>query len=662
MKRLSIFLIIIVMFLTNIMAQNNNDPILISIAGEDVTKSEFLAVYQKNNVKGESLSKENVDEYLELFINYKLKVREAEALGLDTLKTFKNELAGYRRQLARPYLSNREVTDHLLTEAYERMQFDVRASHILIKISDNASAKDTLKVYNKILGIRNQIMAGASFDEMARKYSDDPSAKDRLGRDAKTQIKGNGGDLGFFNVLNLVYDFETVAYTLDIDEVSMPIRTNFGYHLIKVTDKKPAIGRVQAAHILIVEISGKEDSAKTRIDEVKTKLNEGADFAKMVNEYSDDKGSAAKAGVLAWFGAFRMTPNFLLPLYDMSPNEISDPIKTQYGWHLIKLIEKQPNGTFDEVKNDLKMRIGKDSRAFKAKDKLIVRLKDEYNFNYDKKVLNLLMPMITDSIYVNKWEIPDSPVLEKELCVIGEKTYLLSEFAEYVSKKQALCKEGDDKTVFVKNIFNHFTEDKILQYENSHLEDKYSEFKALMKEYRDGILLFDLMDKKVWSRAVKDTSGLQMFYGTIKEKFLYEERVEAVLFKVTDAKAEKKLNKILKKAEKKGYTAQQIIEMINIDSVPLVTYNIVLLEKGKNEYLDKVEWVANNVYTFKEEAESIVIWIKSVRSPEPKLLEDVKGIVTAEYQNHLETEWVKELRAKYIWKLNEDVLKSIYTP
>ena len=440
MKKTSMFLIIIVMFLSNITAQNNDDPILISIADEDVTKSEFLAVYQKNNVKGESLTKENVDEYLELFINYKLKVREAETLGLDTLKTFISELAGYRRQLAKPYLSNREVTDYLLTEAYVRMQFDVRASHILIKLSTNASPEDTLKAYNKVLGIRNQIMAGVAFDEMARKYSEDPSAKDRLGRDAKTQIKGNGGDLGFFNVLNLVYDFETIAYTLDVDEVSMPIRTDFGYHLIKVTDRKSAIGKVQAAHILVLVIPGKEDSAKARIDEVKTKLNDGADFAKMVNEYSDDKGSAAKGGVLAWFGAFRMTPDFLIPLYDMIPDEISDPVKTQYGWHLIKLIEKQPTGTFDEVKNDLKMRIGKDSRAFKAKDKLIARLKDEYDFNYDKKVLNLLAPMITDSIYVNKWEIPDSPVLEKEFCVIGEKTYQLSEFAEYISKKQALCK------------------------------------------------------------------------------------------------------------------------------------------------------------------------------------------------------------------------------
>lgn len=661
MKQLTVLLFVVFFSISGAFAQSSDDPVLITIAGEKVTKSEFLAVYQKNNVKNESLSKENVDAYLELFINYKLKVREAEQLGLDTLTSFKNELAGYRRQLARPYLSNREVTDKLMQEAYERMQFDVRASHILIKISSNASPADTLAAYNKIMNIRRQIMAGADFNEMARKYSEDPSAKDRPARNGRPAQKGNGGDLGYFTVLNLVYPFENAAYTQDIGEVSMPVRTNFGYHLIYVVDKKPAIGRVQAAHILVREIEGKEDSAKARIDEAYNKILAGSAYEDIVTEYSDDKGSAAKGGVLPWFGSFRMTPPFLLPLYDMSPGDISEPVHTNYGWHIIKLIDKQGIGSFDDVKNDLKRRISKDHRAFIAKDKLVARLKDEYSFKYDQKVLNKMVSIISDSIYENKWTVPENPVLKEVLCSIGDQKYELAELAEYITTKQSLCKEGDDIGVFVNNVFETFAEDKILEYENGRLEQKYPEFRALMKEYRDGILLFDLMDKKVWSKAVKDTSGLQNFHETIKQNYLYEKRVGAVIFSVSDEKAEKQLMKYLKKAEKKGYTPQDIAGFINTDSIPLVTYNEVLLEKGKNEYLDKVEWVANSRTTFKEDDKNVVLWIREIREPEPKPLVEVKGIVTAEYQNFLEQEWVKELRSKYSWKVNEDVLKSIYS-
>ncbi|MBN2728375.1 MAG: peptidylprolyl isomerase [Bacteroidales bacterium] len=662
MKQLTVLLFVVLFSISASFAQSGDDPVLITIAGEKVTKSEFLAVYQKNNVKNESLTKENVDAYLELFINYKLKVREAEALGLDTLTSFTNELSGYRRQLARPYLSNREVTDKLLDEAYERMQYDIRASHILIKVSSNASPVDTMAAYNKAMSIRRQILAGASFDEMARKYSEDPSAQDRPASDNRPAMTGNGGDLGYFTVLNLVYKFENAAYTLNIGEISMPVRTPFGYHLIKVVDKKPAIGRVQAAHILIREFEGKEDSAKALIDEAYAKIEKGEAFEDIVGAYSDDKGSAAKGGVLPWFGSFRMTPDFLLPLYDMNPGDISEPVKTQYGWHIIKLIDKQGIGSFDEVKSDLKMRVSKDNRTFIARDKLVARLKNEYSFAYDVKVLNKMTALITDSIYNNSWTVPETPVLNEILCTIGDQKYKLAELAEYITTKQTMCKEGDDKAVFVQHVFDNFAEEKILAYENDRLEQKYPEFRALMKEYRDGILLFDLMDKKVWSKAVKDTAGLQNFYETVKENYLYENRADAALFNVSDPKAEKSLMKYLKKADKKGYSPSDITSMINTDSIPLVTFNEVLVEKGKNEYVDQVAWNKGEIKVFNEEGKNVVLWVRDLREPEPKPLTEVKGIVTAEYQNYLEKQWVEELRSKYTWKVNEDVLKSIYTP
>ncbi len=644
--------------ISSIVAQN--DPVLLTIGNEKVTRSEFLAVYNKNNVKEEPLNEENVKEYLELFINYKLKVKEAESLQLDTSKAFINELAGYRRQLAQPYLSNREVTDQLLQEAYDRMKWDIRASHILVKVSPNASPADTLKAYNKILDIRKKLVAGGKFDEIARKYSEDESAKDRPGRDAQSTMKGNGGDLGYFSVLNLYYEFETAAYNLKTGEISKPVRTPVGYHLILVTDRKPALGKVQAGHILIKEVPGKEDSIKARIDEAYKLISNGEDFESVVKKYSDDKGTAAKGGMLPWFGSFRMVPEFVLPLYEMKPGDISKPIHTIYGWHIIKMADRKPIGTFDENKSTLKTQIGRDKRSFAARDKLVGKLKTEYNYKADEKVLKELVPLITDSIYSASWLVPANKSLSKTVCTIAGKPYLLSEFADFLVHKQSQIKAGDDKGTFVKTMFNQYSEEMIIEFENTKLEEKYPEFKALMKEYRDGILLFDLMDKNVWSKAVKDTAGLKSYYETIKGNYKYGPRAEAAIYTCKGETELKALQKLLKKAPKKGYTPEIISTMLNKDSIPAVTYQIVKVEKGVNTLVDQTPWVKNQNSVYRENNEIKLVSVLSLLDPEPKPLQEVKGLVTAEYQNYLEQQWVNELRGKYSWMVDEEVLKSIY--
>lgn len=643
---------------SGIVAQN--DPVLLTIENEKVTKSEFLAVYNKNNVKEEPLNAENVKEYLELFINYKLKVKEAESLKLDTSKSFINELAGYRRQLAQPYLSNREVTDQLLLEAYDRLKWDIRASHILIKVSPNASPADTLKAYNRIMDIRKKLVAGGKFDEIARKYSEDESAKDRPGRDGQSMMKGNGGDLGYFSVLNLYYEFETAAYNLKTGEISNPVRTPVGYHLILVNDRKPALGKVQAGHILIKDVPGKEDSIKARIDEAYKQILDGVDFETVVKNYSDDKGTVAKGGILPWFGSFRMVPPFVLPLYNMKPGEISKPVQTIYGWHIIKLVDKKPIGTYDESKSTLKTQISRDKRAFIARDKLVDKLKSEYKFKADEKVLKELVPLINDSIYMASWHVPAAPSLSKPVCTIAENPYLLGDFADYLMHKQSQIKEGDDIFTFVKTIFNQYSEEMIIEHENTKLEEKYPEFKALMKEYRDGILLFDLMDKNVWSKAVKDTSGLKKFYETINQNYLYGPRAEAAIYTCKGETELKALQKLLKKAPKKGYTPEKISSILNKDSIPAITYQIVKVEKGVNPLVDQTPWVTNQNSVIRQNNEIKLVSILNLLEPQPKPLQEVKGLVTAEYQNYLEQQWVSELRNKYTWKVDEKVLDSIY--
>lgn len=657
MKTIAVQLLAFFM-LTGLYAQT--DPVLMTIEGENITRSEFLAVYNKNNIKSEPANEQNIREYLELFINYKLKVKEAESLGLDTSATFINELAGYRRQLAQPYLSNREVTDQLLQEAWERMQWDLRASHILIKVTPNASPQDTLKAYNRIMELRKKIIAGAAFDEMARKYSEDENAKDHPGKNGGI-MKGNGGDIGYFSALNLYYPFENMAYSMKPGEISMPVRTDLGYHLIKLTDRRPAFGKVQAAHILIRVIPGKEDSAKARAEEAYNLIIGGSAFEDVAKQYSDDKGSGAKGGVLPWFGSFRMTAGFIVPIYDMKPGDLSKPVLTEYGYHIIKLMDRKPLGSFDETKSSLKVQIGKDKRSFIARDKLVSRLKTDYRFSSDMKVLKEFEPLLTDSVYSASWQVPAHPSLSKTVCTIADQKYNLGDFADYFQKRQSMLKREDDRWTFIQSMFEMFSEDKIIEYENGKLEEKYPEFKALMKEYRDGILLFNLMDRNVWSKAVKDTAGLNKYYETVKNNYLYETRAEACIFTTKDAATQAKLMKLLKKASKKGYTPEKIVSMINTDSIPVISMQTVKVEKGVNELIDKTTWEKGIQQVFAGEKETRTVWMLQIVNPEPKPLQEVKGLVTAEFQNYLEQEWVKELRSKYTWKIDEKVLQSIWT-
>ncbi len=315
-------------------AQDASSPVLMTIAGTPVTKAEFEKVYRKNNSKEGAYDMKDVREYLELYINYKLKVKEAEEEKLDTSQTFINELKGYRKQLAQPYMTDKEVSEGLIQEAYDRMQQDVRASHILLNLSPDALPKDTLAVYNRAIKIRDMILKGADFEKMARDSSNDQSAKE------------NGGDLGYFTGMQMVYPFETAAYTTKPGQISMPVRTKFGYHIIKVMDVREAQGEIKVAHIMIKSASTSPDSvtkqAQSKIDEIYQKLNAGEKFEDLAAKFSDDKGSAKNGGVLPPFGTGRMVPEFEKAAFGLKKdNDFSAPVKTSYGWHIIQRLEKK---------------------------------------------------------------------------------------------------------------------------------------------------------------------------------------------------------------------------------------------------------------------------------------------------------------------------------
>jgi len=641
-----------------------SDPVIMNIAGHDITKSEFQSIYNKNNNVKDPQNSKSIDDYVQLFINFKLKVREAEEIGLDTAKGFKDELEGYRKQLAQPYLVDNEVNEQLLKEAHERMKTDVKASHILIKCDANALPKDTIIAYNKAIETRNRILKGEKFADVAKKVSEDPSAKE------------NDGDLGYFSSMQMVYPFENACYNAKVGDVSMPVRTRFGYHILKVEDKRPAQGTLTTAHIMVIAKKGMsaEDSTKARkkIFEIYDSLKVGKSFADMAQKYSDDKNSAKKGGELPAFGTGRMVPEFEKVAFALTKDgDYSAPALTPYGWHIIKRLNKKDVATFDEMKTELKQKIAKDSRAQKSKESMIAKIKKEYTFKEDLKMRDELVTVIDSNFFNGNWKATAAEKFNKQLFTIGNKSVTQNEFAKFIESHQTKRSKGEAAPI-ISDLYKTFVGEQCFAYEETQLTRKYPEYRALMQEYRDGILLFDLTDKKVWSKAVKDTAGLVKYYDANKSKYMWDERTEATVYKCKNDSVAKAVREMLTPPistvkSKKGKKAEEVKPLNDDDIAGKINKTSQLnlkiengkFSKGENDIVDKCPKTSGLTENMNIDKQVVFVKIFKTIAPESKSLNEAKGLVTNDYQNVLEKEWIEYLRNKYKVTINQDVLNSL---
>lgn len=626
----------------------DNDPVLLTVGGNDVKLSEFNAIYNKNN------SKDAVQNYLDLYIKFKLKVKEAEDLGFDTVPKFIAELAGYRKQLAEPYLTDKEVTEDLIKEAYNRMKSDVRASHILVAVKEDAAPVDTLKAYNKIMTARKAVIKGADFASTAKEMSEDPSAKK------------NGGDLGYFSAFHMVYPFESAAFNTKVGEVSLPVRTKFGYHILKVVDKRAARGTIEVAHIMIK--ADKDKDNRVKIDEIHQKLKEGGDFAALAKQFSDDSGSSRRGGLLPAFNAGKMVASFENAAFGLKKDgEFSVPVKTDFGWHIIQRKNLKELASFDDLYSNLKGRVAKDSRSNRSKVALYSKIKSENGFKEVLKERNDFYKLVKAADY-KAGTFNASTTLKYTKLMFGyyaadgdkfEFTQL--DFANYIqdNKYRGDKKKNISIEVEINRLYKKVSNEKGIEFKDSRLVKTNQEFKLLMQEYRDGILLFDLTDEKVWSKAVKDSAGLYAFYEKNKANYMWGERVEATIYTCNDAEIAKRLGKILKKKAKKGYSNEDILTLINVDSQLSLKIDEGKYAKKDNEFVDRANWVKGETSNIAKDKVVVTVAIKEVLKAEPKALDEIKGLITSDYQNYLETEWVKELKSKYKVEVNKEVLKLV---
>ena len=469
---------------------------LVTINNTKITVADFKKVYEKNLDAIDNEESKNVPYNLDLFINYTLKVKEAYQFKLDTLPSYIKEIETYRNQLSAPYLQDKSFTEKLIKEAYFRTKNEIKAKHILIRTKKNATPADTLAAYNKILKIRNRILAGEDFEKIAVTTSDDDSARDNPQR----KLTGNKGNLGYFSAFKMLYSFEDAAYNTKLGQVSMPFKTRYGYHIVKTDAFRVSKGEVEVAHILVTDLN---PTGKTKIDEVYSKLSAGLSFDSLVKAYSNDNSSKDKGGKLTKFGSGKMVPPFDKAAFSLSEvGDFSSPFKTQFGWHILKLLKKHPLKAFEEMKAEITSSLKRSGRMKLSDDAVLNKLKKNYQIIENE----------TSKAIFQREDIRMIPKdsLQNILFSINEKKLTQAAFVSSIANKRQQSNAV---------LFELYKNQEIVKYFKENLVNTAPEYATILKEYEDGLLLFELMQQKIWNKSSKDTLGLKEFFVENKNNY-----------------------------------------------------------------------------------------------------------------------------------------------
>jgi len=650
MKYKHVLLGFLSMFCSVLLAQKNSKEVLFTIDETPFYTDEFLRVYYKNLDLVKDESQKDPDHYLELFMGYKLKIKKANKLGLQEKSNYKNELASYRSQLAKNYLTDSKVTNELIEEAYQRMMKEVKASHILVLVDESASPQDTLAAFNKISTIKQRAMNGEDFGMLAEALSEDPSAKE------------NKGDLGYFSAFRMVYPFESAAFNTPVGSISNPIRTRFGYHIIKVDDIRTFRGDITVAHIMILNAPNNDEEenaqSKNTIEEIYQKIQQGEEFETLAKQFSQDKSSAARGGQLNRFSSGQLSSdvfeNIAFALTDSQP--ISTPFQSAFGWHIVKLIEKHPLKTFEELRPEIETKISRDERSRLITQSMNEKLRAKYKIKRNDKMYNAIAKTVDDSYYEGSWNMPEQlNPFEASLVTIHDRTYTGKDFLSFLYNQQ---KSGDllkPVQKMVEKKYTQFTENKLNEIYNDNLEDEFPEFAAVMEEYRDGLLLFDLMEKEIWEKSKTDTLGLLAFHEKNTNRYRWKNRIDGYVASTTNLDIAKKTLAMIKK----GVDVDEIKKTLNTKE----SINIMMVKGTFEEGHD----VLPKSYTLKKGVSEIIqdgnyyyiVNATDYKEAGPKTFEECRGRVINDYQQHLEEHWVNDLKKEFTIKLNTDVFEKL---
>jgi peptidyl-prolyl cis-trans isomerase SurA len=534
-----------------------------------------------------------------------------------------------------------KVNEQMVQETYERLKKEVSASHILIKSGQNANPEDTRVAYQKAEKIKQRILSGENFDAVAQAESEDPSAKQ------------NSGFLGYFSAMQMVFPFENAIFGNNEGDIVGPVKTKFGYHIIKVMEQRAARGKVLAAHIMIkmpADTAGMA-GAKKKIDMIYANLEEGKDWTEQCNLYSDDARSKANGGQLNWFGTGNLVPAFEDAVFELKEKgDYSKPVQTRFGWHIIKLLDRKGIAPFDEMKADLEKKISRDDRSKLKKSTTLNNLKKSQKFKLDLEIKAKVLSMIDSSVLQAKWIVPSDGKLKKDiLFTTNGKKYSAGDFFQFIYDKQKVRKVTDLKD-YVGQLYNQYEERRIFDEELKNVEADNYEYKMVLDEYRSGILLFNLMEDKVWNAAMKDTLGLVAYYNDHLKNYKMDEHAITRRFVSADSSVLERVRQELSKTNSELdiiYNAEEPLTLQTFDEK---------IEKSSGG-IEEDNWKVGSFIQKKNEYYSLYV-ISALKPDGFKEMDSIKGLVISDYQNELEKKWLKELKKKYPLKMSKSVMKN----
>lgn len=631
-------------------AQDWKEEVLLTVNDSKVSAGEFMWVYRKNN---SNTNKSTVDEYLELYTLFKLKVEQAKEEAYHQTESFSSELEGYRKQLAKNYLTDQGIKEELLKNAYERSKEEINVYHILVKCPADAIPSDTLMAYDKAKNIRERIRLGEPFVSVARGASDDPSAM------------FNGGNLGYLTVFQTPIVFEDAIYSMKPGELSRPVRTSEGYHIIKVQDRRPESGSVKVAHIMKATPPGasKEiiNETKSEIDSIYSLLLGGGSFSDLARNYSDDKGSALNGGELPWFSTGQMVHEFSEAAFSLLRDEdITLPFRTIYGWHIIKRIDRKAAPGYEEKKNILESKMSQSYLESLGKKSFIDKLKNEYNYKVNSECLDWFYSVADSAFRAGSYRWYEKDIPDNDVFSYAGREVSAKEFADFISKmgKRAF---SSDSIEYINRLLDLKSYEDLENYENSILEQKYPEFRYLMNEFHDGILLFEISDKEIWSKTSKDSDELRAYWESRKNEFLTEESIRARIFSI-DEKAGKRRTKMLvreiRALIKQGADSSSIMLLDDGFNKEFLSYSHNIYKRNENTVIDNIRWHTGTT-VFKGSNGTYIVDVENVTEARPLPYDEAISFIIDDYQEMIEKNWVQQLRNKYPVRINKVILNRI---
>ncbi|MGB3546081.1 MAG: peptidylprolyl isomerase [Saprospiraceae bacterium] len=631
----------------------NDTRTLFTVDGKPVTAGEFMYIYSKTNGEEASFARADMQEYLDLYQRFKLKVARAHEMGLDTVKVLQTELAGYRRQLADSYLVDRAITDRLVEEAYAHVKQDVDISHILFQLPVGAADQDTLAVYQRALDVKKRLKK-EKFETLAAEFSADTYSKDK------------GGRVGYITALfpKGLYALEQAAYTAPLNEVVGPVRTAAGYHLLRVNGRRPARGEMEIAHILVrTPEGGDARAAKQRIDSIYTALQAGVDFESLAGSKSDDRRTALNGGYIGFFGINRYEPVFEEAAFGLKENgDYSKPIESKLGWHIVRRISQRGIKPLAEERARIETAVKADPRFEEARKSMLTRIAERADLQENGRLRGRYVAELVDTSFLSfRWKAPD-PQSAEELFRLGDDYVVtMGDFQQYLQKsnrERVQRSAGGSASVVANDLYDRFLEDHLLRYEETQLEKNYPAFAALMREYEEGILLFEATKIEVWDKASEDTLGLVDYFNDHRDKYRWAERGEVTLYTVP-MRAQHLVRDVLVFAEKNPPSAVLAKYGEGEDAVSAQTDTY---EKGRLQALEGRDWKAGTITDMDRSKDGKYFTFYKIESIMPaarKELDEARGYVIADYQDELERKWVADLAERFPVVVNRDVFNSL---